>query len=118
MAHKRQQLGKKGEDIAAQFLIEQGIQIIDRNFHFSRYAEIDLIGMENGEVVFIEVKTRNNNYSQPEEAVTPAKQDKIRQAAESYILAHPQLGENFRIDVVAVNIIDVNDPQIKHWRNI
>lgn len=119
MPHERQRLGKKGEDLAAQYLSKQGVTIIDKNYHFSRYAEIDLIGRQNNETVFIEVKTRGGlGFGPPEDAVTPAKQDKIRQAAESYILFHPQLGGNFRFDVVAINFNEQGKPQIKHFKNV
>ena len=119
MPHERQRLGKQGEDLAAQYLQGEGIMIIDKNYHFSRYAEIDLIGRDNNETVFIEVKTRGGlGFGTPEDAVTPAKQNKIRQAAESYILTHPQLGGNFRFDVVAINFDATGQSQIKHFRNV
>ena len=118
MPHERKRLGKQGEDLAAQYLQGEGIIIIDKNYHFSRYAEIDLIGRDNNETVFIEVKTRAGLGWTPEEAVTKVKQEKIRQAAETYILAHPQLRENFRFDVVAINFDIDGRHEIKHWRNV
>ena len=118
MPHERQRLGKQGEDLAAQYLQGEGIIIIDKNYHFSRYAEIDLIGRDNNETVFIEVKTRACLGWTPEEAVTKVKQEKIRQAAETYILAHPQLRGNFRFDVVAINFDIDGRHEIKHWRNV
>lgn len=119
MPHLRQQLGKRGEDLAAAYLAEHGIMIIDKNYRIGRYAEVDLIGREGQETVFIEVKTRSGLAAgHPEEAVTPAKQGKIRQAAESYRLAHPQLLGGYRFDVVAIHYDFSGQPQIKHFKNI
>ncbi|MFA4937041.1 MAG: YraN family protein [Patescibacteria group bacterium] len=119
MPHLRQQLGQKGEALAAVYLEQHGLVIIDKNYHFSRYAEIDLIGRDQDEVVFIEVKTRSGlGQGYPEEAVTKLKQEKIRQAAESYLLIHPQLSNNHRFDVVAIYFEASGKYQIKHFRNI
>ncbi|MFH1867045.1 MAG: YraN family protein [Patescibacteria group bacterium] len=119
MPHQRQELGKKGEDLAAAYLKERGFDIIDKNFHLGRYAEIDLIGRDRDEIVFIEVKTRSGlGQGYPEEAVTRFKQEKIKQAAESYLLAHPQLSNNHRFDVVAIYFEAKGKYQIKHFRNI
>ncbi len=118
MSHLRQQLGQRGEVLAADFLKQQGVIIIDRNYHFGRYAEIDLIGKDQDELVFIEVKTRSSDgFGHPEEAVNRFKQDKIRQAAESYILNHPQLSSKYRFDVVAITYLG-NEPQIKYFKNV
>ncbi len=119
MPHQRQQLGKQGEDLAAFYLEQQGLVIIDKNYHFSRYAEIDLVARDKNEIVFVEVKTRRSlGQGYPESAVTPIKQKKIKQAAESYLLAHPQLGSNYRFDVVAIYFIGDGNYQIKHFCNI
>ncbi len=118
MPHLRQQIGKRGEELAVDFLGKLGIFIIDRNYHFSRYAEIDLIGQDQDELVFIEVKTRSStDFGRPEEAVNKFKQEKIRQAAESYILRHPQLSAKYRFDVVAITYQD-SKPQIQYFKNI
>ena len=49
--------GKKGEDIAADFLIKSGYEIIERNWHYSKNAEIDIIAKDNNTLVFVEVRT-------------------------------------------------------------
>ena len=50
-------IGKIGEQIAAEYLADNGYQLLDRNFNV-RYGEIDLIAFETDIVVFVEVKTR------------------------------------------------------------
>ena len=68
------QKGKYGEELAAEFLIKSGYKIIDKNYKFSRYGEIDIIALEKDTLCFIEVKTRtNNNFGSGLEAVTKEK---------------------------------------------
>lgn len=55
MINQRQELGKEGEDFAADYLQKQGYEIIDRNFE-CKQGEIDIIAKEKNEYVFIEVK--------------------------------------------------------------
>jgi len=102
----RQQLGDSGEDLAAGFLKKQGYKIIDRNYR-TPLGEIDLIARHKGTLVFIEVKTRRSSrFGSPQEAVHPAKQERLRTLAE-YYLSHKGLGElNIRFDVVAILLHD------------
>ena len=73
--------GKLGEEYAAEILIKKGYKIIARNYH-SRFGEIDIIAENNNYIVFVEVKTREKNYSvSPLEAVTAGKQNKIIKTA-------------------------------------
>lgn len=74
MINQRQELGKEGEDFAADYLQKQGYEIIDRNFE-CKQGEIDIIAKDKNEYVFIEVKTRQNlHYGMPCEAVNERKQ--------------------------------------------
>lgn len=82
----RQTIGSSGEDIAAEYYLNNGFYIAAKNFH-SAYGEIDLIAEGEETIVFVEVKVRRltANYS-PKEAVTPEKIQKIKKTAESYQL--------------------------------
>ena len=96
-------LGKKGEEIAEKYLLDTGFKILDKNFR-SRFGEIDLIGIDKGTLVFIEVKTRfSEEFGPPEEAVTPRKLKTIAKVGQYYALLHPGLPEAERIDVVAID---------------
>lgn len=80
------EIGKKYESQAAEFLEKQGYLILERNFQ-CRQGEIDLIGKEGEYLCFIEVKYRkSSNYGTPLEAVTKAKQRKISKAALYYLM--------------------------------
>jgi putative endonuclease len=97
----RQIIGAWGEDQAAEYLIEHGLSILQRNFRTSD-GEIDLIASENDTLVFVEVKTRtNDHYGFPEEAVTEEKMDHLYTVVEEYLSEHLEV-ENWRIDVVAI----------------
>lgn len=81
--------GKRGETIACTYLIQHGCRILARNWH-SRYGEIDVIAANERHLIFLEVKTRAPNaLVGPLEAVTPAKQRRLIQTAQLYLLAHP-----------------------------
>lgn len=103
MSLLRKLIGKEGEDRAAHFLSKQGYRILERNYR-TRSGEIDLIALHQGEVVFVEVKTRTSNaFGAPELAVTPQKQKRMIKAALGYI-KHKKLHQvPCRFDVVAIS---------------
>lgn len=77
--------GIGGEQRAADYLVQRGYRIAARNYH-SRYGEIDLIASNDTYMAFVEVKTRRDSgFSAPREAVTPAKQRKLRMTALCYL---------------------------------
>lgn len=100
--YKNQIIGKKGEDIVVDFLKKNKYRILERNFYCNQ-GEIDIIAVEKDEIVFIEVKTRNNtNYGMPSEAVTKQKEKHFKKATEYYIYKNNLYNEFIRLDVVEV----------------
>lgn len=78
------EIGAKKENVAAEYLQSQGMQILERNFR-NRFGEIDLIGQDGEYLVFLEVKFRkNNSFGMPQEAVDARKQRKICKVADYY----------------------------------
>lgn len=111
--------GDEGERLAAKYLKRQGMRIIARQ-HRSRLGEIDLIALDAGCVVFIEVKTRRSHAAgRPEESVTPAKQKQLTRLALNYLKSRGWLGnKSSRFDVVSVTWPgDDTHPEIVHFRN-
>lgn len=107
--------GKWGETQAASFLEDEGVEIIGRNIR-TAYGEIDLVGRLPGTCIFIEVKTRSSNdFGMPEDAVTKNKLIHIFQSAQAYLVDHPELGENWRIDVIAVQKYKNRSAPIITW---
>ena len=114
-----QDIGKRGEEIASDFLKEKGYTIIETNFH-KLEGEIDIIALdEKGkEYIFVEVKTRNNyKFGYPEEAVTMSKVKKIIRAAHYWLRKSKNEDSYWRIDVIAINL-ENNTAEIKHFKNI
>lgn len=112
--------GKYGEDIAVNYLIKNGYKIVERNYHFSRYGEIDIIALDNNVLCFVEVKARTSNkFGTPLEAITPAKLIKIRKCILSYLPKCPYSFKNFRIDAISVVMpYNTGEPEIAHIKNI
>jgi len=101
---KQKNLGLLGENLALKHLRNNGYQIIARNFS-SKFGEIDIIAIESGDLVFIEVKTRwSQSFGSPEESITPWKVKKIVKASEYFQLLHPQLPQSLRLDAVVIEL--------------
>ncbi len=113
---QNKQLGQNGEDIAEKFLIKQGYKILERNRHFSRYCEIDIIAQDKDTLVFVEVKTRKTDIcGHPLEAITKAKYKNIRTGLSLYLQENPNY-KKYRIDVVSILLKP--KLEIKHLKNI
>ncbi len=117
--HPNIAIGKWGEEIASQFLSRQGYIIVDRNVR-TPDGEIDIIAEKEGELVFVEVKTRRNvRHSYPEEAVNDEKLDHLDSAAGWYLIQHPAYEENWHLDVVTViGSPHAKPPRIDWFQNV
>lgn len=99
-----QLLGKQGEDFAASYLISKGYTILRRNFRV-RYGEIDIIAIFHDTLVFVEVKTRSNDYfGQPEEAISHKKLTEIIKTSQIFKENRSNLPDLERIDVIAIKM--------------
>lgn len=111
--------GKRGEQLALQFLAKAGYRIVAANF-FGLTGEIDLIAAKDGYIVFAEVKTRKTDaFGLPQEFVSRSKQIKIRRTAEEWLQKNPGCRLQPRFDVIAVIAPDggYNSVQIEHIEN-
>ncbi len=106
-------VGAEKEVLAARYLIALGYRIIEMNF-FSRIGEIDIIGIEDEILTFVEVKYRKDfRCGPPSLAVNNKKQYTIMKVARYYLLTHPAFQNmQCRFDVVALT-----DKEIKLYRN-
>ncbi len=110
-------IGKAGEDLACRYIEELGYKVINRNWHFSKNSEIDIIAKDKNTLVFIEVKTRTSqNFGHPLEAITKNKLEKIFTAVLAYINQCKIDYKSYRID--AISIIGLSSPKIEHIKNI
>ena len=134
MSHSRQSFGRWGEGLAAEYLVQHGYTILEKNAR-TPYGEIDLVASQAEEVspaedamggrdrdyatVFVEVKTRSSGrFGLPEEAVTSRKRAHMLAAAQAYLQQHPELQGSWRIDVIAIQRYDRSQPPtILHFEN-
>ena len=102
----KQRLGARGEQLAADWYAAQGYQVVARNWR-CREGELDLVLLAtDGDLVFCEVKTRSSDrFGGPAEAVTPAKQRRLRTLATRFLAAEGRPAaarRGVRFDVAAV----------------
>jgi putative endonuclease len=115
----RQELARWGEELAQKYLKNRGINIIEKNYR-TQFGEIDIIGFENEDLVFFEVKTRSSiRFGYPEEAVNSKKIEKIEMVANEYLDKLASSDLNWRIDSIAI----IRNPynlkyQIKWFKNV
>lgn len=111
-------LGAAGEKAAAQFLRKLGYRILARG-HRQRLGEIDLIALDEGCVVFVEVKTwRSDRVHDPSEAVNRSKQEKLTRAALIYLKKNKLLDVPARFDVISIVWADdAQEPTLRHFKS-
>ncbi len=114
----KQRFGKIGEQLALKFLKDKDYAILETNFR-KRSGEIDIIARApGGELVFCEVKTRHDSdFGYPEEAVDSRKIRKILLTAQMWLTMKKAETENYRIDVIAIEIKG-GKPHITHLENV
>jgi putative endonuclease len=101
----RQALGGHGETLAAQWYVRHGYEIVARNWRVAE-GEIDLVARRDRILVFCEVKTRTSDrFGSAAEAVTAAKQRRLRRVAALYLHRResPSRRDVIRFDVACVN---------------
>lgn len=109
-------VGKKGEELAREYLVKKGFKILETNRRFSRFSEIDIIALDKDTLVFCEVKTRTTDIcGVPFEAITKSKYQNIKKGLYLYLQEHPEY-KKFRID--AVSVLLKPKLEIKYLKNI
>jgi putative endonuclease len=95
------ELGKKGEELAVEFLLKEGYEILDRNWTFQK-AEIDIIAQKENILAVIEVKTRSSSdFGLPQDFVKPKKIQLLIKAVNAYINDR-EIDFEIRFDIIAV----------------
>jgi putative endonuclease len=107
------ELGKIGEQIALDFLIEKGYKILDRNFRF-KHLEIDIVAEHAGLLKVIEVKTRQSDYlTDPRELVSKSKQKGIIKTANHFI-HEKEIDLETQFDLIVI-ILNEKTKKITHF---
>ncbi|WP_372935738.1 YraN family protein [Seonamhaeicola sp.] len=95
------ELGKKGEQLAVDFLIENGYNIIERNYRFDK-AEVDIIAKQKDTLAIIEVKTRSSkDFGNPQDFVKPKQIKNLVKAVDEYVTVN-DLDVEVRFDIIAI----------------
>jgi putative endonuclease len=101
---RRIEIGKRGEDLAAAFLIRNGYQVLERNWR-TRVGEIDLIACKDDEFRIVEVKTRVSlRGGSPLESVTDRKMQTLNDLALSYFLKKGLREPAYHLDVITIEV--------------
>ena len=100
------ELGKKGEELAVEFLRKEGYKILDRNWTFQK-AEIDIIAQKESVLAIVEVKTRSSlDFGAPQDFVKPKKIQLLIKAVNAYINDREKDfcdDLNIRFDIIAIH---------------
>jgi len=96
--------GRRGEQVAARHLKRSGYLILARNYRAAG-AEIDLVALHHGVLVFVEVKCRQTSrFGTPEESITASRYRRLAAAVHEYLARHELEPESYRIDLVAIEV--------------
>lgn len=110
----KRRVGAKYEEIAADYLMQQGYEILERN-HRNPYGELDIVAKKDGMLIYVEIKFRSSSrYGEPLEAVDIRKQKRVSRAGLYHYARHGIMGNMpCRFDVIGID----KDGSIRHVRN-
>lgn len=115
---QKDELGRRGEQVAAEWLQERGYRLLDRNWR-SASGELDLILRDGATLVFAEVKTRSSlEFGHPFEAITSRKAARLRRLAAAWCRERGPGSAEVRIDAVAVTDAWTDHPLVEHLTGI
>ena len=111
------ELGKWGEDLAADYLQRKGYTIIERDWKSGK-RDLDIIAQDGNVIVFVEVKTRRNRlFGEPEESVDYHKLQNLQQAISHYV-KFKHIHQEIRFDIISIVGTVGTDPNIQHIQNV
>jgi len=109
------ELGTKGEQLAVDFLLKNGYDIMERNYRFVK-AEVDIIARQKDILAIIEVKTRSTiDFGNPQDFVKPKQIQRLVKAVDEYVIVN-ELDVEVRFDIIAI-IKDGKGFKIEHLEN-
>ncbi|MDO6596534.1 YraN family protein [Oceanihabitans sp. 2_MG-2023] len=109
------ELGEKGEQLAVDFLLQNGYQIMERNYRFQK-AEVDIIAKQKDTLAIVEVKTRSTkDFGNPQDFLKPKQIQRIVKAVDQYVTTN-KLDVEVRFDIIAI-VKTGNTFEIEHLEN-
>lgn len=98
----RTALGRRCEDLAADYLRRQGYRVIERNARM-RFGELDVVARDGGTLCFVEIRARSStHFGWPEESVTPQKRQRLVRLAQGYLQRLGVAPGPVRFDVLSI----------------
>ena len=109
------ELGKIGEQLAVDYLLNKGYEIVIRNFFYQK-AEVDIIAKHDNMIICVEVKTRNSDFfGDPQDFVTPSKIKLLVKVMDAFIIEN-DISLETRFDIIAV-LKNKNVEQVTNYEN-
>jgi putative endonuclease len=113
----KDELGRRGEDLAVEYLQRRGLVVLSRNWR-CRDGELDVVATDRTLLVVCEVKTRSGTgFGDPAEAVTHFKAARIRRITQAWLAAHRVRWCEIRFDVVAVLAPPDGPVSLQHYES-
>ncbi|OAD46360.1 YraN family protein [Polaribacter atrinae] len=106
------ELGKKGEKLAIDFLLKNGYKILETNYRYLK-AEVDIIAQKGEILAAVEVKTRSSDYFEEPQDAVKAKKIKLLVSAIDYYVVEKDLDVEVRFDIIAI-IHHKKETKIEH----
>ncbi|MGP5726968.1 YraN family protein [Arthrobacter rhombi] len=117
MGHN-QELGQRGEVLAAQYLMGRGIHVLARNWRCP-IGEIDIVADDAGTLVAVEVKTRSGlGFGHPAEAVDAVKLRRLHRLASAWCRAAGQPRRRRRVDVIAIIAVPGQHHRVAYFKDV
>ena len=110
------ELGKWGENLAAEYLQDKGYEILERDWK-SGHHDLDIVAKEDDTLVVVEVKTRRNRlFGDPEEAIDYKKRMSLQSAINHYVKTHRT--NTVRFDIISIVGTIGSKPEIDHIKDV
>jgi putative endonuclease len=114
---KRQSINKRGIDLAAQYLTNNGAEVIEREWKCDT-GIADLIIKEADDIAFVQVKTRGAAATGfPEDAISKTTRAKLENLALTYLVSHDIPSARIRFDTIAIQLIEDSRAFLRHHRD-
>ena len=114
----KDELGRRGEQAAVEYLQRAGFRILDRNWRCAE-GEIDIVAVERQVLVVCEVKTRSGTgFGTPAEAISRVKRNRLRRLAVRWLVAHGVLFDEVRVDVLGLLTNRAGCFTVEHIRGV
>ena len=114
----RAEVGRYGEELAARYLEERGLRIVQRNWR-CRAGELDIIAVDGDCLVVCEVKTRRSAaFGPPQAAVTSTKLARLRRLTAMWLAQQSESWPSIRLDVIAITRGPSGPATIEHLTGV